>query len=85
MHFFNANLRPGKFPVDGMFLHGRISEEELRHERPAEYERMRADGRLQTEALPPPNDRQILRARIIGITLMSVGLILLAFMLSTLF
>ena len=85
MHFFNSNLRPGKFPVDGMFLHGRISEEELKHERPAEYERMRADGRLVTEALPPPNEAQVLRARVIGITLMSIGLVLLFFMVSTLF
>ncbi|MFV1959180.1 MAG: cytochrome c3 family protein, partial [Planctomycetota bacterium] len=47
IHFFNVNLRPGKFPVDPLFLTGRISEEELRHERPLEYERMRADGRLE--------------------------------------
>ncbi len=85
MHFFNANLRPGKFPVDTMFLHGRVSEEELRHERPAEYERMRQEGRLDSEALPPPNGRVLHRARVLGITLMSIGLLLLAFMLSTLF
>ena len=77
MHFFNANLRPGKFPIDPMFLTGRISEEELRHERPAEYERMRADGRLESEALPPPVDRLVTRAYRIGTVLLSVGILLL--------
>jgi len=85
MHFFNANLRPGKFPVDTMFIHGRISEEELRHERPAEYARMLAEGRLDAEALPPPNERVMMRARVMGILLMSVGIPLLFFMVSTLF
>ncbi len=84
VHFFNANLRPGKFPVDPMFLHGRISEEELRHERPAEYERMRAEGRLESEALPPPNERVTERAHIMGILLMSIGLVLVLLMASTL-
>ncbi len=85
MHFFNANLRPGKFPVDPMFLTGRISEEELRHERPAEYERMRLDGRLETEALPPPRPRAIRRAYRIGVLLMSVGILLLVLMLYAMF
>ncbi len=85
MHFFNANLRPGKFPVDPMFLTGRISEEELRHERPAEYERMRQDGRLESEALPPPNERLQKRAKIMGVAMLSFGLFLLLLMASTLF
>jgi cytochrome b subunit of formate dehydrogenase len=84
MHFFNANLRPGKFPVDPVFLTGRISEEELKHERPAEYERMKRDGRLDEELMPPPNDRQLRRARVVGITMMSVGFLLLAAMVSSL-
>jgi cytochrome b subunit of formate dehydrogenase len=85
MHFFNANLRPGKFPVDPLFLTGRISEEELRHERPAEYERMRAEGRLESEALPPPNERLQKRARVIGTLLLCVGITLLLLMASTMF
>jgi len=80
IHFFNANLRPGKFPIDPMFLTGRISEEELRHERPMEYERMRLDGRLESEALPPPNPRLKRRAYVIGTTLLSVGILLLVSM-----
>lgn len=85
IHFFNANLRPGKFPIDPMFLTGRISEEELRHERPAEYERMRADGRLESEALPPPNERLVGRARTIGTFLLSVGILLLLAMVYAMF
>lgn len=85
MHFFNANLRPGKFPVDTVFLTGRIPEEELRHERPEEYEEMRRDGRLVSEALPPPRRRLVKRARVMGTLLMSIGILLLMLMASTLF
>jgi hypothetical protein len=68
-----------------MFLTGRISEEELMHERPAEYERMRLDGRLEAEALPPPRPRAIRRAYRIGVLLMSVGILLLVLMLYAMF
>ena len=42
IHFFNSHLRPEKFPVDKVIFTGTLPEEELRHERPAEYERLRA-------------------------------------------
>jgi cytochrome b subunit of formate dehydrogenase len=82
VHFFNANLRPGKFPVDPVFLTGRISEEEFRHERPLEYERMAREGRLESEAMPPPRPPVLRRARVIGVLLLSFGLLLLALMLA---
>ncbi len=85
VHFFHANLRPGKFPMDPIIFTGRISEEELRLEHGAEYERMRADGRLEREALPPPDENLVRRAFVVGGTLLCIGLALLLLMLSTLF
>ena len=85
MYFFNANLRPGKFPIDPLFLTGRISEEELKHERPREYERMLASGRLQTEVLRPPNERLVRRAYRLGGIMLSFGLLLLGLMLYAMF
>ena len=46
VHFFNGHLRPGKFPMDPVIFTGEVSAEELRHERPAEYERLQRSGRL---------------------------------------
>lgn len=76
-HFFHSNLRPGKFPLDPMFLTGVVSEEELKFEHRAEWERMAADGRLEREALPPPDPALVRRAYAIGGVLLSVGLGLL--------
>ena len=44
MHFFNTHLRPEKFPMDPVIFTGRVTEHELREERPDEYERLRARG-----------------------------------------
>ncbi len=46
IHFFNGHLRPEKFPMDTVIFTGRISEEELKHERALEYERLQREGRL---------------------------------------
>ena len=49
-HFFNTHLRPDKFPMDPVMFSGKITEAEYRHERPGQYERLAAEGRLEDEA-----------------------------------
>jgi cytochrome b subunit of formate dehydrogenase len=83
LHFFHANLRPGKFPMDTVFLTGRISEEELKFEHEAEWERMRDEGRLEKEALPPPPRHLVRRAHWVGGLLLSIGLGILVLLLTT--
>jgi cytochrome b subunit of formate dehydrogenase len=46
IHFFNSHLRPEKFPMDTVIFTGRVTREELRDERPAEFERLVKEGRL---------------------------------------
>ncbi|MBK7582537.1 MAG: cytochrome c3 family protein [Myxococcales bacterium] len=46
-HFFNSHFRPEKFPYDAVMFSGHITEEELKHERAAQYERMTAAGELE--------------------------------------
>ena len=46
IHFFNSHLRPEKFPMDPVFITGRVGLGELRDERPAEFERLTSSGRL---------------------------------------
>jgi hypothetical protein len=54
IHFFNSHFRPEKFPMDTVIFTGRISEEEMRHERGPEFVRMLSDGRaVALEAGPP--------------------------------
>lgn len=45
-HFFNSHFRPEKFPYDAVMFSGHVTEEELKHERPAQWERMAAEGKL---------------------------------------
>jgi cytochrome b subunit of formate dehydrogenase len=55
VHFFNSHLRPAKFPMDPVIFTGRVSEAELRDERPGEYRFLVQHGQLQelrTEAPP---------------------------------
>ena len=77
IHWFNADFRPDKFPMDEVIFTGRISEETLREERPLEYERLAQQGSLpalETGAAP-----RWLRnlARLIGVSAFAVGFALL--------
>lgn len=83
IHFFNSHLRPEKFPMDLVIFTGRVSEEELREERPAEYERLKREGalgQLKTDAPPlwMKNFSKILGALAVGIGLLLFVLILFA-------
>ncbi len=39
-HFYNVHYNPDKFPASWIWWHGQISEDEIRHEHPLEYERL---------------------------------------------
>ncbi len=41
VHFYNVHLKPSIFPMNWAWLNGRISVEDLKHEHPLEYERLR--------------------------------------------
>jgi cytochrome b subunit of formate dehydrogenase len=72
VHFFNGHLRPGKFPMDLVIFTGRMTREEMRHERAAEYERLERAGTLDTLSVSAPSPAMVTRGRIVG----GVGLVL---------
>ncbi len=45
-HFFNGHFRAEKFPLDTVMFSGRITEQELIHERKRQRDRLQAEGRL---------------------------------------
>jgi cytochrome b subunit of formate dehydrogenase len=47
IHFFNTHFRPDKFPMDPVMFTGRVPLEELRHDKPEEYEELMASGTVQ--------------------------------------
>jgi cytochrome b subunit of formate dehydrogenase len=76
IHFFNTHLRPEKFPMDLVIFTGRVSEEELREERPVEYERLAREGGLATIATDAPPLWLRNFGRIVGVAAVAVGTVL---------
>jgi cytochrome b subunit of formate dehydrogenase len=76
IHFFNGHLRPEKFPMDMVIFTGSVTEAELRHERPGEYERLVRTGEIDRLTEPPPTHQVWTIGRVIGTTAVVVGLTL---------
>lgn len=76
VHFFNGHLRPGKFPMDVVIFTGSIAADELRHERPAEYERLRRTGGLERLSVSAPASADLRRGRIVGAIGLTLGIAL---------
>lgn len=77
IHFFNTHLRPEKFPMDPVIFTGVIPLEELMHERPREYEKLVADGMLESVKCVPAPRWLFVIAHFFGITALCIGLSLI--------
>lgn len=83
IHFIHTHLLPEKVPVDEAMFTGIISEEEMLHERPLHYKRLKEANLLQRyEAVP--NVPLSIISKIIAVPLLLIGLILISLMLSSL-
>jgi cytochrome b subunit of formate dehydrogenase len=85
IHFVNTHLRPDSFPMDLVIFTGVESEEEFKHKRPLEYERLKAAGKLEARLSQAPGIWQINFSKVVGFTAIAIGLILLALTLSAYF
>ncbi|MGB7844447.1 MAG: hypothetical protein WBL63_02440 [Candidatus Acidiferrum sp.] len=61
VHFFNTHLRPEKFPMDITVFTGRMPLEELKRDKPREYEALVASGKLE-EKMEEAYPRVVIRA-----------------------
>ncbi len=85
IHFVNTHLRPDSFPMDMVIFTGVESEEEFKHKRPLEYQRMVAEGKLESRLAEKPQKWFVNFSRIVGFLAISVGLILLILTLTAYF
>ena len=76
IHFFNGHFRPEKFPIDTVIFTGSVPEHELREERPGEYDRLAAEGRLDSFVVPPPTPAMTRYGRIVGGLALATGVAL---------
>jgi cytochrome b subunit of formate dehydrogenase len=77
-HFFHNHMRPENFPLDTVVFTGRLPLERFKEERPAEYERVLAEGRLDEILAEPPSPRARLLATVFGFAAYLAGLVLVA-------
>ncbi len=82
-HYIHTHIRGDKFPMDSVIFTGRISLEELKEERPLEYERLVNEGRLneiETEATPKWLKNF---SKVVGFSALIVGLIIVGLIIHT--
>ena len=76
VHFFNTHLRPEKFPMDTVIFTGRMSVEELREDKPAEYESLVKSGTLEEHMVEPYQPIVIRTFRAFGFTALTLGILI---------
>ncbi len=74
IHFFNTHIRPEKWPLDRVIFTGSITLEELKHERPREYEMLVREGRLDDVIVDKPPTWLVIFAYVFGFTALTIGM-----------
>jgi hypothetical protein len=82
VHFFNNHFRPDKLPPpDVVMFTGSQSIDEFRRDHPAHYQRLVESGELKNFLVEAPSRPLRTGSVILGLTLITMGLVLLALIL----
>lgn len=73
VHFFNTHLRPEKFPMDIVIFTGRMSLEEFQRDKPAEYNALVKNGKLEEFLVEPYPPIVIRTIKAFGWTALAIG------------
>jgi cytochrome b subunit of formate dehydrogenase len=77
IHFFNTHFRPDKFPMDPVIFTGRVPLDELKYDKPREYEELMVNEELKrrlVEPFPKPVERGF---KVFGFIALAIGLLLI--------
>ncbi|MGA3012165.1 MAG: hypothetical protein ABSD72_18060 [Terracidiphilus sp.] len=85
IHFVNTHLRPDSFPMDMVIFTGVESEEEFKHKRTLEYERLKAQGKLESRIGEAAPVWLLNFSKVVGFTAIFIGLLLLVLTLTAYF
>ena len=77
VHFFNNHWRPDNFPLDILMFTGVMPLEKFKREHTVEYRRLVETGELSKYLVDAPSRPMTLGSKILGFTLMAMGLTLL--------
>jgi cytochrome b subunit of formate dehydrogenase len=81
VHFFNTHFRLEKFPMDTVIFSGRIAKSEMIHERKRWYDRLLAEGRLESFRVKDEWDAWKGIAKTFGYLFFGLGVVLLVLIL----
>lgn len=73
VHFFNTHLRPEKFPMDTVIFTGRMPIAEFKRDKPAEYEALVAEGKLDENLVEAYQPVVIRTVRAFAWTALTIG------------
>ncbi len=76
IHFFNTHLRPEKFPMDVVVFTGRMTVEELKHDKPDEYAELVEKGTLEEHLVPAYQPIVIRTIRAFAWTALAMGTVI---------
>ncbi len=82
IHFIHTHLLPEKVPVDEAMFTGRITEEELQHERGDQYDMLVKENKLDSMRTTPPSCLAGFFTKVVGLFFLVVGLSVAALMIS---
>ncbi len=77
VHFFNAHIRPEKFPMDQVIFTGVVSGHEMEEERPEQFARLKEKGELEKYQTKYPGVLSEAIGQLIGITGVAIGMLCL--------
>jgi cytochrome b subunit of formate dehydrogenase len=77
VHFFNTHFIPTKFPMDGIIFTGTYRLEELREQRPLEYDRLKESEQLEALKKKYPSIPLKLISSTFGLASLLLGLVIL--------
>jgi cytochrome b subunit of formate dehydrogenase len=80
VHYFVNHWRPDKFPLDVVMFTGSMPLEEFKREYAVEYARLVESGQLRQHLVDAPSRPLTLGSKILGLSLVAVGLALLIMM-----
>ena len=85
VHFFNTHFIPNKFPMDRIIFTGTYTLEDLKEQRPLEYDRLKDGTRLESMKRPYPGILLKLLGATFGLASLLLGLVLLGHIVWSLF
>lgn len=86
IHFYNTHLRPQKWPLDPIIFLGKMTVEELQHERPREYAQLVKSGELdKLTSEQAPEGWLIKLSYVFGLFVVTTGCFLIIAIIITMF